>query len=148
MKLHKKIHFLLLTTAIVLFGINTSWSQEITGTWFNEEKNSKIEVYKTTANTYVGKIVWLKEPDRDGKPKTDINNPKSSKQNEPLMGLFVLRGFTKKSDSKYDGGTIYDPRSGKTYDCTITVVNANELSMRGYVGLSMFGKSTTWTRAN
>jgi len=136
---------LLLILTSVVFS-STAWSQDISGEWYNEEKSSKIQVYKTTADTYVGKIIWLKEPDRDGKPKTDINNPKAAKRSEPLIGLFVLRGFKKKSNSKYDGGTIYDPKSGKTYDCTITVVNEHELSMRGYVGISLIGKSTTWTR--
>lgn len=146
MKLTKSAFKLLLTTIILVSYSITTWSQDISGIWYNEEKTSKIEVYKTQANTYVGKIIWLKEPDRDGKPKTDINNPKTDKRDVPLIGLFVLRGFEKKSESKYEGGTIYDPKTGKTYDCTITVKSINELALRGYIGISMIGRNTTWTK--
>lgn len=121
---------------------------KIEGQWYNEEKTAKVEIYRANDNKFWGKIVWLKEPLRDGKPKTDINNPKKGARNQPLIGLPLLRAFVKDGDKKYDDGEIYDPKNGKTYSCTITYKNDNELSVRGYVGISMIGRTTTWTRAN
>ena len=121
---------------------------KIEGLWLNEEKTAKVEIYRATDNKYWGKIVWLKEPLRDGKPKTDWKNSDKSKRNVLLMGLPLLRAFVKDGDNKYDEGEIYDPKNGKTYSCTITYRNDNELGIRGYIGISLIGRTTTWTRSN
>lgn len=121
--------------------------ENVEGFWFNQEKDAKIEIYKATDGKYYGKIVWLKNPNDDkGVPKTDFRNPKANLAKRPLMGLSLLKGFVKDSDKVYDDGEIYDPKSGKTYSCTITVKDANTLSIRGYIGISMIGKTTIWTR--
>jgi uncharacterized protein (DUF2147 family) len=56
----------------------------------------------------------------------------------------ILSGFTYE-DGRWTGGEIYDPKSGKTYSCNMKL-KANKLEIRGYVGLSLFGRTTTWTR--
>jgi len=63
------------------------------------------------------------------------------------MGLPILRNFVKTGDDKYDDGEIYDPKNGKTYSCTITYRNDKELGVRGYIGISLLGRTTTLTRA-
>jgi uncharacterized protein (DUF2147 family) len=120
---------------------------KIEGLWYNEEQTSKIQIYKAVDGKFWGKIVWLKEPVRDGKPRTDEKNPKESLRNTPLMNLPILRHFVVKDEKTYDDGEIYDPKNGKTYDCTITYRNANELGIRGYIGISLIGRTTTWKRA-
>ena len=121
---------------------------KIEGFWMNDDKTAKIEIYRATDNKYWGKIVWLKEPMRDGKPKTDARNPKENLRNRPIVGLAILKSFVKKGDDKYDDGEIYDPKNGKTYSCTITYRSDNELGIRGYMGISLIGRTTTWTRSN
>lgn len=118
---------------------------QIEGQWFNEEKDAKIEIYLTKSGKYAGKIVWLKEPNRDGKPKLDQNNSDKKLRTQPVMGLLILKGF-KKSGNTYDDGTIYDPKNGKTYSCTITYKDAHTLSIRGYIGISLIGRTTIWTK--
>lgn len=139
-----------LLTLIACFFAQVSFAQKdkIEGIWFNEEKTAKVQIYLANDHKFWGKIVWLKEPLRDGKPKTDINNPKKNARNQPLIGLPLLRSFEKDGDKKYTDGEIYDPKNGKTYSCTITYKNDNELSVRGYIGISMIGRTTTWTRTN
>ena len=122
-------------------------ADQIEHLWFNEEKTAKIQVYKATDNKFYGKIVWLKEPDRDGKPKTDINNPDEKRRNDPELGLVVLKGFSKDGEHGYQDGKIYDPKNGKTYSCKMTL-NGNQLDVRGYVGFSLLGRTTKWTRAD
>ncbi|MBX9449523.1 MAG: DUF2147 domain-containing protein [Taibaiella sp.] len=72
-------------------------------------------------------------PMKNGQPKTDKNNPDKSRRGSPLMNLLVLRGFTKKSATSFEGGTIYDPKNGKTYDCKMTL-KGDLLDIRGYSG--------------
>src|SRR5215217_3985884 len=125
----KKQHFVSwlsgIIIAICLPVISFAQKDRIEGLWFNEEKTAKVQIYLANDHKFWGKIVWLKEPLRDGKPKTDINNPKKNSRNQPLIGLPLLRSFEKDGDKKYTDGEIYDPKNGKTYSCTITYKNDN-----------------------
>ena len=120
---------------------------KIEGFWYNDEQTAKVQIYKAVDGKFWGKIVWLKEPNKDGKPRTDDKNPKERLRNTPLLNLPILRGFSKKDDDTYDDGQIYDPKNGKTYSSTITYRNDKELGIRGYIGISMIGRTTTWKRA-
>jgi uncharacterized protein (DUF2147 family) len=118
---------------------------EVIGTWLNEEGTSHIRVFKATNGSYYGKIEWLKEdPER-----LDINNPDESKQSEPLLGLIILKGFGYNMDKeRWDGGTIYDPDNGKTYDCFMWFDgDFSQLFIKGYVlGMKFIGRETIWNR--
>lgn len=122
----------------------------INGKWLNQEGTSQIQIFKATngsfAGKYYGKIVWLKEPLKNGKPKVDDLNPKVAKQNIPLLGLQILKDFIYDADDKeWDDGSIYDPKNGKTYSCYMTM-SGNKLNVRGYVGVSLLGRTAVWTR--
>lgn len=115
--------------------------------WYNQEKTAKIQVYKAKDGRFYGKMVWLKEPLENGKPKVDKENPDEKKRNTPLIGLILLRGLEKDGDNVYDNGKIYDPKNGKTYSCKITH-KGNTLDLRGFVGISLIGRTSTWTLAD
>jgi uncharacterized protein (DUF2147 family) len=119
----------------------------IVGTWLNREKAAKIEIYQQGEKFY-GKIVWLKEPNENGKPKTDNKNPDKSRHNDPVIGLVMLKGFEFDGKSTWEDGTIYDARSGKTYSCYLTLQADKTLKVRGYMGISLFGQTNIWTRTN
>ncbi len=131
-----------LVTAILLSyaGVVRAQADQIEGLWFNDKKDAKIQVYKDIDGKFYGKIVWLKEP------KLDEKNPKSKLKSQPIVGLVILKGC-EKDGKTYDDGTIYDPENGKTYDCTITN-KGNILALRGYIGISLFGRTTEWERTN
>lgn len=118
----------------------------IKGIWMNDEKDAKIEIYKSGAS-YFGKIIWTKDMyQADGKtPKKDTRNPDAALQNRTIQHLVILSGFTY-DDGEWNGGEIYDPKSGKTYKSKMKLKGAN-LEIRGYLGSSFFGKTTVWTRA-
>jgi uncharacterized protein (DUF2147 family) len=115
--------------------------------WYNQEKTAKIQVYKAKDGRFYGKMVWLKDPLENGKPKVDKENPDAKKRNTPLIGLILLRGLEKDGDKEYDNGKIYDPKNGKTYSCKITH-KGNSLDLRGFVGISLIGRTSTWTLAD
>jgi uncharacterized protein (DUF2147 family) len=120
---------------------------KIEGFWYNDEQTAKVQIYKAKDGKFWGKIVWLKEPTKNGKPRTDDKNPSEKLRSTPLLNLPILRGFTKEDDDTYSDGKIYDPKNGKTYSCTITYRSDAELGIRGYIGISMIGRTTTWKRA-
>ena len=118
---------------------------DILGKWINSSGEGQIEIYKK-GEKYFGKLVWIKEPnDEKGKPKTDIKNPTQSLRNKPILGLEILKDFSFDTDN-WNDGSIYDPKTGKTYSCTLTIKKNGELNMRGYIGISLIGRSESWKR--
>ena len=119
----------------------------ILGVWKNGEGTGHIRIEKA-GTKYQGKIVWLKEPidPETGKPKLDKLNPDKNKKSVPLIGMTNLWGFSHTGKNLWDDGKIYDPKKGSTYDCTIKMKDANTLDVRGYIGISLIGRTDTWTR--
>jgi len=148
-------------SAVVLLAITIlatsafSASDDILGTWFNQDKDAKIEIFKC-GNDYCGKIVWLKEPvylpgSKEGTPgtaKIDYKNPDAARQKTPLLGLRIVQGFQFSGDNIWKNGKIYDPDSGKTYSAKATLVSHDQLDLRGFIGISLLGRTEKWTRAN
>ncbi len=75
---------------------------------------------------------------------TDIHNPDPAQRSRPLCNLRIGNGFTLSDPDHAAGGTIYDPKNGKTYHGEMTLEGAR-LHLRGYVGIPLFGASETWT---
>jgi uncharacterized protein (DUF2147 family) len=122
-----------------------SEADELMGIWLNHEKDAHVKIYKC-GDGYCGKIVWLKEPEEDGAPKKDKHNPDNSLKNRPIKGLDILSDFSFDSDKKWEDGTIYNLRDGKTYSCYLKILEDGRLKVRGYVGISLIGKTNYWTR--
>ncbi|RYZ99108.1 MAG: DUF2147 domain-containing protein [Sphingobacteriaceae bacterium] len=119
----------------------------VVGNWLTEGGKAKIYIYKN-GNKYFGKIAWVEKPnDPNGHPKLDKNNPDKALRNKPIVGLVLLRNFEYTGKNVWENGNIYDPESGKDYSCTMTLLDANKLEVRGYIGISLLGRSQTWTRA-
>jgi uncharacterized protein (DUF2147 family) len=135
---------------ISLLSCSAAWAgtgngDEILGKWLNASGRGQIEIYKE-GNLYFGKLVWLREPnDENGMPKLDRNNPKKTEQGKPLLGALILRGF-KQDGKEWNGGYIYDPQNGKDYKCFLKLQSPNELKVRGYIGVSLLGRTEVWTR--
>ncbi|MNL43202.1 hypothetical protein D3C87_1657070 [compost metagenome] len=140
----KKLTFILLLTAISVAAFPQN-KDAIIGKWINSSGEAHIDITKR-GDKYFGKIVWLKEPkDEKGNTKTDIKNPDESLKSKPILGLEILKNFVFE-DGKWTDGKIYDPKSGKTYSCNMTLKSNDVLNMRGYVGISLLGRSETWKR--
>jgi uncharacterized protein (DUF2147 family) len=136
----------LLLIPAIAFAQKAPAGDGILGYWFNAEKDAVIEVTKENGK-FFGKVIWLKNPlDAKGKPKTDIENPDPKLKSRPRLGLVVLTDLAFKSGSKYEKGKIYDPKSGKTYSAQADLANSNLLKLRGFIGVSMIGKTSEWTR--
>ena len=67
--------------------------------------------------------------------------------NKPIAGLTVMRNMLRKSQNFYSGGKIMDPKTAKVYRCRMTLLNSGlRLEVRGYIGISLFGRSQVWLR--
>ena len=114
-----------------------------------KDESSQIQIFKSTNGKYYGKIIWLKEPNENGKPKVDDENPDKSLRDKPLIGLQLLKGFSyDEKNNEWIGGTIYDPDNGKTYNCFIKFGEGNDLKIRGFIGKAWMGlgRTAVWKR--
>jgi uncharacterized protein (DUF2147 family) len=143
----KHISFFILTFFLGLSIFAQDKTEDsITGNWYNQEKDAVIEIYKSN-DSFQGKIIWMKFPNNpDGTPKTDNLNPDEKLQKRERMGMVIMNGFKHDEDNVWNDGEIYDPKSGNTYSGTITLTSSNKLDLRGYVGLPIFGRTSSWTR--
>ena len=124
----KKIFFI---TIIFILNVFSVFAQKrtpgnIVGIWLSEDKNVEIEIYKTGPQ-YYGKQVWGQFNRRD------------------LKNHIILTNFDY-DDGVYVGGNFYDYKSGKKYKSIIKVQGSNVLKVRNYTVVSLFGKTTSWTR--
>ncbi|MDA9555311.1 DUF2147 domain-containing protein [Pelobium sp.] len=134
------VAFLLATSAVF-----SQSADAIVGKWLNKDKDAHIQIYKK-GSSYFGKLVWLKNPnDEAGKAKVDTKNPDDKLKSRPIWGLEILQNFTY-DDGTWEDGTIYDPKSGKTYSCKMTLKDTNSLNVRGFIGISLIGRTDVWTR--
>ena len=77
--------------------------------------------------------------------KVDGENPDPAKKTRPLCNLELGSGFQLLDPNHAEGGHIYDPKSGKTYQATMTA-EGDTLNLRGYVLIKAFGRTERWTR--
>jgi uncharacterized protein (DUF2147 family) len=141
--------------SILLFSpvAHAATADDILGIWTNEEKDGRIEIFKC-GEKYCGKIVWAKEPNypagsnegTPGTPRLDHNNPDPDLRKTPIMGLLIVHDFVFVGDNSWKKGKVYDPKNGRTYSGTLTLVSPTRLDLRGFIGFSFLGRTTVWTR--
>lgn len=138
--------FLLLLTLTLTMAGRAANPDAVLGIWKNGEGTGMVQIFKK-GDKYFGRIVWLKVPNNpDGTPRTDVNNPDETKRKVMLKGLENMRNFSYTGDNKWESGSIYDPKNGSDYSCEMTLVDENTLEVRGFIGVSLFGRTDVWKR--
>jgi uncharacterized protein (DUF2147 family) len=130
---------------ILISSITTMNGQSIVGQWetFDDktkEKKAVIEVYQTD-DLYFAKIV----KSYVGEKNAICETCKGTQKNKPIIGLVIIENI-KKDGNEFNGGSILDPENGETYKCYLKLMNNNKLKVRGYLGLSIFGRTQYWVR--
>jgi len=116
---------------------------EIVGHWktiddSTGETESVVEIFKKSDGKYYGRVInMLVKPDNDNCVKC-----RDDRKDQPLIGLEIIRGLTK-DGNEFTGGTITDPKNGKSYKCTITR-DGEKLNVRGYIGFLLIGRTQVW----
>jgi uncharacterized protein (DUF2147 family) len=141
---------MLLPAMLVLLFANFGTSMQtdpgdrIKGVWLTEQKDGKVEIFRD-GNAYLGRLIWGNTMlDENGKTRHDVLNPDPKLRSRPLQGMIIITGLVYE-DGKWQNGKIYNSLSGKTYSL-IATINGNSLELRGYIGIPLLGKTTTWQR--
>lgn len=141
----KRSFLLILLSISVLCGYAQS-KDILVGKWLTAKGDAHIQIYQS-GGKYSGKIAWIKDPlDDKGKPELDKKNPDPALRNRPILGVEILQNFTYVGEGVWEDGNIYDPQTGKTYDCKISMMNKDKINVRGFVGISLLGRTETWSR--
>ncbi len=142
---------LYITTVMLLISF-VSFAQQpadkIIGVWesVGAEVGLRFEIFKS-GDRYFGKLLWASNMyEADGKtPKKDFNNPDKELQSRSREGIVNITNL-KYENGEYTGGKLYNPSDGSTYSLKATLKSADELHFRGYVGISLLGKTMKFKR--
>lgn len=110
------------------------------GFWLTEDARYVIAV-RLCHDTLCGKIYWT---DSDVAP-FDVKNPDPARRQNPLCGMNVLLGFKHLDTQNWINGTVYRPKTGKTYHATIQILPSGNAVLHGYILLPIFGQSEVLT---
>ncbi len=115
-------------------------ADDIIGTYMTAENEGMVEITKRDSK-YYGKLVWTKTVG-----KLDSNNPDPKQKTDKLAGKEILKNFVFNGSDQWNDGTIYDPKNGKTYDCKLTPDAKGNLNVRGFIGISLIGRTSFWIK--
>jgi uncharacterized protein (DUF2147 family) len=139
---------------ILLFTFSSlAWSDELAGLWEEYEDRTGnpealIRIEQLSDNTYEGKIEKIL-PDTPEKNKMICTHCSGNLSNQPLLGLRILSGMTRKDKLNFEGGKILDPDEGKIYRCHIRLSeDGKTIKVTGYINFKLFGQSEIWRRIN
>ncbi len=120
------------------YGVTGKWKtiDDLTG-----EAKSIVEIYENSGKIY-GRVIEI----FDERKRKDLCNECSGEDaGKPVLGLIIIKGLSKNGE-EYDSGTILDPKNGKLYKCYIALEDKDVLKVRGYIGISIVGRTQYWQR--
>lgn len=136
----------ILILLFVLGGWCTTQAQSIVGKWktFDDQTGDAKSIVEISekGGKYQGKVIEILNP---AKKDSKCEKCPGEDKGKPIEGLTIIKNLTKKGE-EYTGGSIIDPQSGKEYKCSIKTNGTSKLEVRGYVGISLIGRTQTWTK--
>ena len=116
-------------------------ARQVLGTWLTQDRDGIIEISVAANGTYQGRIVGGNDPDR-----LDDTNPDPALRREHLQGHLIMQGMRYLGEGHWSTGTIRDPNNGHVYKCRLQLLSPELLRVRGFLGISLLGRSQLWTR--
>ncbi|MCX6311815.1 MAG: DUF2147 domain-containing protein, partial [Bacteroidetes bacterium] len=98
---------------------------------------------------FYGQIIWLKTPidPETNKPKLDKHNGDDKLKTRPILNLLILTDLVFDADDQdWSDGNVYDPKTGNSYSLTCKLKDKDNMELRGYMGISVLGRTDIWTR--
>ncbi len=134
---------------LLLLPISAFAQQSIVGTWktIDDKTLETKSLVKITESegVFSGYITELFNP---SEPNPVCSKCQDERKDQAIEGMQIIRQLTKKSDTKWAGGKILDPKKGKEYKLKMVLQEeGTKLKVRGYIGSPMLGRTQFWIRA-
>ena len=127
-----------------------AFAQSPVGTWVTIDDTTKkpksIVEISEAGGKLTGKVVKVLQSDSG--PNPVCVKCTGANKGKPVEGMTIITNV-KKSGSAWDGGKILDPKTGKVYDVKMTpAANGKTMQVRGFMGVSLLGRTQVWQRQN
>lgn len=137
---------LMLASLVFLIGL-FAYGQSVTGTWRTiDDKTGKeksyVKLYETKSGKIQGDVTKILTKGKEDAKCTDC---KGDNKDKSIQGMTIIWGLEKDGDG-WGNGKILDPNSGKEYSCKMKLKDKNTLEIRGFMGVSLLGRTQTWYR--
>lgn len=117
------------------------------GIWIDHTGRGAVEIVPCESNL-CGRIVWMQQPlDKRGKALRDKLNGDTRLRQRTICGMQVIGGLRAMRDGSWDGGWIYDPEQGESFDVELRMRAPDVLQVKGYKGLKFLSETFQWHRA-
>jgi len=140
---------LLVATALMLVSNLVAAAGTPVGVWRSIDDKTKQErsIIRISEENGALKGVVEKLFDQPGDDPAHLcKECKDERKDKPIIGMTILWGLKKDGES-WGGGEILDPHNGKIYRCKMTLSeDGKSLNVRGFIGISLIGRSQTWLR--
>ena len=138
---------LLLLVLLLQPGAGEASALEPTGLWWAEGGAAQVEIAPCD-DALCGRVAWLRSPfDERGCALRDVENPNPAQRARDVLGIDLLRNVRASPERSGEwSGEIYDPTSGRTYAAVLQMDGTDRLRVRGYLGIRLLGRTTTWLR--
>lgn len=130
---------------LFLLSISTQ-AQTVIGKWktIDDETGqpkSIVEIYEKSGKIY-GRVIEILDKEHK---KSVCSNCSGDDKNKPILGMVVIKGLSKQGN-EYRSGKILDPKNGKLYKAIVALESKDKLKVRGYIGISLLGRTQYWYR--
>ena len=139
---------MLMVVALAAANVAAAPTSSPVGLWETIDDDGKkvtgvVEISADAEGKLSGRLRYVVDPPADGKCKKCPGELK----NKPLIGMRIMWDLEPQGDGEWDDGEIMDPDNGKVYDCKLALLDGGKrLRVRGYLGISLFGRSQVWRR--
>lgn len=139
-------------TVLVLVALQIilpAWGAEISPAGLWKTIDDKTHKPRGTVRIYEDNGLWYGRVESSFNPAEQLarcDNCSDNRRGQPVIGMVILRGISKHG-SDYGGGDILDPETGTVYRCRFSLsANGQKLLVRGFIGISILGRTQTWSR--
>lgn len=145
-----RLLFVWLLAATQMVNAQPAGGEAFTGEWVMADGSAVVAIAQHQHEWQI-RILAVRDPAYTsaddglprGEPRVDLHNPDQALRSRGLGQLLIGEGFTLEGDA-LTGGRIYDPGSGNNYKSTLTLMPDGLLQVRGFIGISLLGRTMYW----
>jgi hypothetical protein len=145
---HKRTVIFIVSMLLALTGLE---GNPVVGEWLTVDETTgqatSIVVIESAEDGHLqGRVVEILQSEKGPDPLCE--KCPGARKNQPIKGMVILWGFEMDEDQRYTGGKILEPKTGKIYRAWLQLREDGTLKVRGFIGISLIGRTQVWEPVN